>query len=404
MSDALIKVLLIDDDELQYAIFNQILAQVPNTHYQLDWVRTYEEALAQMILRVHDIYLVDYHLEDKDGTFIIQEGLKQGCKAPMILQTSNTNRHVDVEAMEAGAVDYLIKTEITPALLERSIRYAIRQKDVENQLEEQNQIIAQHVQEAERTNRYLTELTQRITLDLEQARHTQRSLLPAIPQTNNYKIVTKYEPMEQIGGDFYDFYELDDEQIGILLVDVTGHGIPAALISFMVSSLFKTFAPKLQDIEDTITLSNNTLHDKLPNERFATIVYSIYDARTRQLSYSTMGHPPCYLIRAKTQEVIPFKTKGILIGAFALEGDEFEVGTLQLEAGDKVLFYTDGLLEMEMADGELFGQERLETFISQNMNLPIDSLIDVLYLHILRLSGALDYTDDVTIIGLEIDE
>lgn len=402
MSEQPIRVLLIDDDELQYAIFQQFLTKVSTTQYELEWVGNYNDAISRIEVGGYDVYLVDYHLDDVAGTSIIQEAIQKGCKVPMILQTSNKDHNVDLEAMEAGAMDYLIKPQITPMLLERTIRYAIRQKRIETKLEEQNEIIAKHVEEAERTNHYLIELTQRITMDLEQARRTQRSLLPAIPQTQGYRIVTKYEPMEQIGGDFYDFYELENDQLGILLADVTGHGIPAALISFMISSLFKTFAPKLNDIEHTITLVNNALFGNLQEEKFATIFYCIYDAQTRHLSYSTMGHPPGYVLRPTTREVIPLKTEGILIGAFPFEEGDYQEGSIELQPGDKVLLYTDGLVEMSNPDGELFGKHRFFEYLQQSQHQTIDDLVDAVYLEVLGFAEAPDYEDDVTIVGIEI--
>jgi len=148
MIDSLIKVLLIDDDELQYMIIEKFLDQVTSTKYQLDFVSNYEAAMEQINKKNHDVYLVDYDLGGCKGTTIIKEAIKKGCTAPMILQTSSTEHNVDVDAMESGAVDFLVKPQISPVLLERSIRYAIKQKDIETQLAEQNKLIAQHVKAA----------------------------------------------------------------------------------------------------------------------------------------------------------------------------------------------------------------------------------------------------------------
>ncbi len=402
MVKKVIKVLLIDDDELQYAVIGKFLEKISNTQYQLDWARDYEEAMTAIESDQYDAYLVDYHLGACQGTAIIRDAIKKGCTAPMILQTSDTNRSVDLEAMEAGAVDYLVKPQINGVLLERSIRYAMERKETERQLEKQNQIIIEHVKEAERTNHYLIQLTQRITQELEQARKTQLALLPSIPAIPGCHIVAKYEPMEQIGGDFYDIFEFNSHAVGIVVADVTGHGIPAALISFMVSSLFKTTAPKLRDVQTTIVQINNALEGKIPEDKFATTFYCIYDAHTRMLTYSTMGHPPGYLVRCQTQEILQLKSNGILLGILPIQQDQYGSHAIQLLPGDKVFLYTDGLIEMPSQDGKIFGKKRLEAFLFDHRHLAIDDLIEAAYLHVLKHANAVDYIDDITIVGLEL--
>ncbi|MBF0287168.1 MAG: SpoIIE family protein phosphatase [SAR324 cluster bacterium] len=404
MLKKVIKVLLIDDDELQYIIIEKLLEKIPSPQYKLDWACNYEEAMIAIETNQHDAYLVDYHLDACQGTTIIRNAINKGCTAPMILQTSDTHRSVDLEAMEAGAVDYLVKSQINGVLLERSIRYAIERKETERQLERQNSIIADHVQEAERTNHYLIQLTQRITQELEQARKTQRALLPAPPSIPGCLIATKYEPMEQIGGDFYDIFELNRHEIGLLVADVTGHGIPAALISFMVSSLFKTTAPKLQDIEETIFQVNNALEGKIPQDKFATTFYCIYNTHTNELTYSNMGHPPGYLIRPQTQEILELQSGGILLGILPIKRNQYKSSSVLLKPGDKVFLYTDGLIEMPNQSGNIFGRKKLEEFLLNHQHLPINDLIEEAYLYILTYSGAEAYTDDITLVGLELTD
>ncbi len=123
-----IRVLLVDDDEEDYLLTRGMLAEVKLAEYVLDWVPTYEQALRTLEAEEHDVYLVDYRLGDRDGLQLLHEAIDRGCRAPLIMLTGLSDEDLDVKAMRAGAADYLVKGEISPRTLERSIRYAIERK------------------------------------------------------------------------------------------------------------------------------------------------------------------------------------------------------------------------------------------------------------------------------------
>jgi len=127
-----IRVLLVDDDEEHYLISRDLLHDVESgPGFRLEWVARYEDALAAVKRAEHDVYLLDYRLGDRDGLELLREARQLGCGAPMILLTGQGDREVDLQAMAAGATDYLVKGEINAPLLERSIRYAIERSRVE---------------------------------------------------------------------------------------------------------------------------------------------------------------------------------------------------------------------------------------------------------------------------------
>jgi two-component sensor histidine kinase len=126
--------LLIDDDEIDYMLTRRLMSGIWGDHYQLDWAPAYEAGLDAVMKNEHDIYLVDYRLGSQSGLDLMREAMARGCRMPFILLTGQGDREVDLEAMRAGAADYLVKGEITGPLLERSIRYSIERKRVEEQL------------------------------------------------------------------------------------------------------------------------------------------------------------------------------------------------------------------------------------------------------------------------------
>ncbi len=148
-----LRVLIADDDEDDYILTRDLLHQIGRERFRLDWTPSFETALQAIELNQHDVYLFDYHLGHSDGLALMREALARGCKAPIILLTGNDDWETDVEAMKAGAADYLVKGHLDPRLLERSIRYALERKRAQEEL-------LQYAHEIERKNRDLAQAVQ----------------------------------------------------------------------------------------------------------------------------------------------------------------------------------------------------------------------------------------------------
>ncbi len=145
-----LRVLIADDDEDDYILTRDLLLRIGRPRFQLDWTPSYEGALEAIERNQHDVYLFDYHLGHADGLQLLREALARGCKAPIILLTGNDNWETDVEAMKAGAADYLVKGHLDARLLERSIRYALERTRAQAELLE-------YAHEIERKNRDLAQ-------------------------------------------------------------------------------------------------------------------------------------------------------------------------------------------------------------------------------------------------------
>ncbi len=136
MTSQSIKVLLVDDDEEDYLIALDLFDRITEHRYELDWVDNYEDALECITEQAHQVYLLDYHLGGRNGLDLLRAALERGCKAPMIMLTGQGGRQVDLEAMNMGAYDYLVKGQITSSMLERSLRYAMQHARSTNALRE----------------------------------------------------------------------------------------------------------------------------------------------------------------------------------------------------------------------------------------------------------------------------
>ncbi|HEY9649581.1 MAG TPA: PAS domain S-box protein, partial [Coleofasciculaceae cyanobacterium] len=137
MNSGLLRVLLVDDDEDDYILTRDWFSEFQGTNFKLEWVASYDAGLAAIAQHQHDVYLLDYRLGDRTGLELLREAVAQGCLAPIILLTGQGDRDIDVEAMKAGAADYLDKSQIGAPLLERSIRYAIERKQAEQKIRQQ---------------------------------------------------------------------------------------------------------------------------------------------------------------------------------------------------------------------------------------------------------------------------
>ena len=130
------RVLLVDDDQGDFEMIRVMLSQAEHGKFKVDWVATYEEALDAFQREAHDVYFVDYFLEDRTGLDLLREAQRRGISAPVIMLTGRGSREVDMEALEAGAADYLVKGLIDPAALERSIRHATERTHAARALKE----------------------------------------------------------------------------------------------------------------------------------------------------------------------------------------------------------------------------------------------------------------------------
>ncbi len=149
-----VRVLLVEDDPDDYYLTKDLLAEIPGSKITLEWARDFESGLHALGRCEHDVYLLDYRLGKSDGLALLREGLRHGCKAPVILITGQQDRELALQALEAGAADYLVKGQIDAGALERSIRYALQQKRLEVELARK---VAERTAELERTNAALRE-------------------------------------------------------------------------------------------------------------------------------------------------------------------------------------------------------------------------------------------------------
>ena len=211
----------------------------------------------------------------------------------------------------------------------------------------------------------LSLMRQSIEQELRMARSIQQALLPQdLPQLEGWQITPYYQPAREVGGDFYDFFELEDGRLGVVEGDATGKGMPAALVVSATCSMLRAVAQALGSSSPGEVLSrvNETLLARIPPNMFVTCFYAVLDPSSGRLVYANAGHDPPYVRRGGHAEEL--RARGMPLGLMPEMGYE-EKETI-LQAGEAALFYSDGLVEAHDPKGEMFGFPRLRALVAEH--------------------------------------
>ena len=238
--------------------------------------------------------------------------------------------------------------------------------------------------------------------ELTAARRIQASILPTHPPLlTGVSVAARFQPTSAVAGDFYDFLTPGPDQLGIVVADASGHGVPAALIASMVKVAFSSQWDRAARPVDLLTEVNRTLCGSFQHG-FVTAAYVFLDTKTRELLVSSAGHPLPLLKSTREPNAREVGGQGPILGRFA--SAEFRQETLTLEKGDRLVLYTDGIVEARNFDGEVYGEDRLKTFVAENVDLSAHELCDSLLAEIRRWSRQKPddlHDDDLTLVVMD---
>src|ERR671912_738184 len=241
---------------------------------------------------------------------------------------------------------------------------------------------------------------ERIEQELQVARRIQQASLPEeVPTLEGWQIAPFYEPAREVGGDFYDFFDLEEGRVGVAVGDATGKGMPAALAVSATSSMLRAVAQALGSSSPGEVLSrvNETLVARIPANMFVTCFYAILDPKSATLSYANAGHDLPYLQRNGDAEEL--RARGMPLGL--MPGMGYEEKQIVLERNDSALLYSDGLVEAHDPQGEMFGFPRLRALIAEHADGERslgDFLLEELYSFV---GEGWEQEDDITLLTLE---
>ncbi len=261
-------------------------------------------------------------------------------------------------------------------------------------------------------NQYIENLThvtaekERIGAELDVATHIQASMLPCIfpafPEREEFDIYATMNPAKEVGGDFYDFFMVDERHLAIVMADVSGKGVPAALFMVIGKTLIKDHTEPGVGLGDVFTEVNDMLCESNSEGLFITAFEGVLDLVTGEFVFVNAGHEMPFIQKAGG-EYKPYKIRAGFVLA-GMEGMRYKAGSMQLEPGDRVFQYTDGVTEATDAHNELYGMERLEAVLNRNQDKKPDELLPAVKADIDAFVGEAPQFDDITMLCMEYRE
>ncbi len=255
--------------------------------------------------------------------------------------------------------------------------------------------VAERTLELATINADLVQKQNQIDAELRVARTLQQSILPAsFPSHDGYQGHAFMRAARMIGGDFYDIFRLDDHRLGIVVADVSGKGVPAALFMVLARTVLQELALRGLSPEDCLAEANRQLIARNPISLFVTVIYGILDVRTGLFTFCSGGHVMPYVLRADGIVQVVTARGAPLVGL--IEEAEYTDLTIALQPGDGLLLVTDGVAECFNREGEAFGEARLIDVLASAGPISLDGLLDRIVAELDRFSDGIPASDDVT--------
>jgi len=371
--------LLVDDDSENIQVVHSILKDRYKIRVATNGAKALDLAKAEP---QPDLILLDVMMPEMDG-YSVCSFLKADHRTrdiPVIFLTGKTEVADEARGFAVGAVDYIHKP-FSPPIMTARVQTHIMLRDA-------HETVAKQLLS--------------INGELEMARQIQLSILPqAPPRLPGLDIEARYIPMSSVAGDFYDFVVVDDKHVGILIADVSGHGLPSALIASMLQAALAAQASKAADPAAVLSGLNRALSGKF-QRNFVTAAYLFVDIENSTVHYCGAAHPPVLLWRSKTGSADECLQNGLMLGPFP--DATYSAVSLSLEEGDKILLVTDGIIEAVNSAADEFGMERLHQILESNHALQAKCFADVLLDELSRWSELAigpGQSDDITLLAID---
>jgi sigma-B regulation protein RsbU (phosphoserine phosphatase) len=382
---AAIKILSVDDEApLELLIRQYFRRKIRNGEYEFFFAHNGLEALSILYNNPDiEIILSDINMPEMDGLTLLAKVNEMRNPALRVIMVSAYGDMKNIrEAMNNGAFDFATKP-IDMDDLSLTIEKAITQIN--------------YVHETQKEHAQLESLKN----DLTTARDIQQYILPRVfpPFPEDSDKVDIYASMgaaKDIGGDFYDFFRIDDDHIALVIADVCGKGIPAALFMAVSRTIIRSKGMQGGSAAACMTESNRLLAAYSVDNMFVTVFYAIYNTKTGLVNYCNAGHNPPHILRQDGTVIELPMSKNTIVGVF---GDlQFQEDTVQLEKGDTIVMFTDGVTEATDTENKEFGTERLNSILGQQTNANCQQIIEAVKTGIREFVRGAEQSDDITML------
>jgi sigma-B regulation protein RsbU (phosphoserine phosphatase) len=380
------KILVVDDEpDLQMLMMQKFRHKVKSKEYEFLFAENGEEAL-NVVSSHNDLSLIlsDINMPKMDGLTLLDElqGLNRNDLRTVIVSAYGDMENIRT-AMNRGAYDFVTKP--------------IDFKDLETTIEKTLSEIVAHLKSKE-----MEEQLEALNHDLDMAARIQQKILhqefPVFPDDKRFDIFANMIAAKHVGGDFYDFFKFDENHLAFFIGDVAGKGMPAAIYMAVCRTMLKAIGSEVADPAECIEKVNNMLIPESDISTFVTVFYGVLNLETGELAYCNGGHNLPY-IQSKSGDVKELENVGgLLLGKF--EGAPYEMNTIQLDPGDAVVTFTDGVTEAEDEGDGFFDEERVIEFLQKHPGKSLESLVKGIFLEVMKFTGAAEQSDDITVLSV----
>ena len=385
---ATIKILSVDDEAPMELLMKQYFRRkIRNGEYEFFFARNGLEALTILYNNPDiEIILSDINMPEMDGLALLAKVNEMRNPALRVIMVSAYGDMQNIrQAMNNGAFDFATKP-IDMDDLALTIEKAIEQIN--------------YVHESQKEHSQLESLKR----DLTTAKDIQQYILPRVfppfpEDSDKMDLYALMEEAKDVGGDFYDFFRIDNDRIALVIADVCGKGITAALFMAVSRTMIRAKGMQCGSAKECLTESNRLLAAYSMDCMFVTVFYAIYNTKTGLISYCNAGHNPPHLLHANgTVEELP-ASKNIIVGAF--DGITYQEDTLQMEHGDTLVMFTDGVPEAMNPDFVEFGTERLDSILGSMADKSSQEIVEAVKAGIDGFVDGAEQSDDITMLVLK---
>ena len=378
-----IKILSVDDEtDLELLLSQYFRRKIRNGEYEFFFAHNGLEAL-QVLLKHPDISIIlsDINMPEMDGLTLLAKINEMRIPSLKCIMVSAYGDMDNIrQAMNGGAFDFATKP-IDLDDLQRTIDKAVEQ--------------IEYIRSAQKEHVQLVD----IQTDLSVAREIQHAILPRtfdlkLPDADNVNIYASMLAAKDVGGDFYDFFPIDDHRIAFNIADVSGKGVPAAIFMAVSRTLIKATGIQDKPTNECMSTVNNILCDESVGSMFVTVFYGIYDLQTGQITFTNAGHNPPYILKADGQVEVVKSPCNLVLGA--VPDMPFSCDTMKLEPGDTLYMFTDGVTEAENKNHDQFGESRLEAALAECKGADSRHIVDTVNAKVKEFINGASQSDDIT--------
>ncbi len=377
-----IKILVVDDEvDLEALVRQKFRRRIRRNELVFDFAHNGQEAIDKLD-QDGDISMVisDINMPVMDGLALLKQLNETKPNIRSVIVSAYGDMNNIRTAMNRGAFDFVTKPidftdlEIT---IDKTLKHLALVREA---LSNRDQLVA-------------------LSHELDVARDMQLSVLPrSFPSTDHYKTHGLMIPAKEVGGDFYDFFTLDEDRIGVAIGDVSGKGIPAALFMMACRTLLRSRALEGGTPDECLRYVNDLLSEDNENCMFVTLFYGVLDTRSGAFHYCNGGHNPPRLVHRDGEVVQMPTTRDVALGV--LPGHAFNHDTLQIQADDTLFLYTDGVTEAEGPGSEEFGEERLDSLLARIDQADCEGVNTLVLDQVREFAGDNPQSDDITCVAV----